>query len=233
MKILVIEDESKVGAFIKRGLEEHHHQVDVFADGLQGQQAAMEQDYDLLILDIMLPGINGLTICKNLRARDVTAPVLMLTALSATHDIVDGLNAGADDYLAKPFHFSELVARVNALSRRKNNFKQEKEILTLADLRLDTTSKTASREGQEITLTAKEYALLELLLKNTGKVLSRALISEAVWGLEFDTGTNTIDVYVNYLRNKIEKGFSGEKLIHTVVGMGYVMKVKSTWQQQL
>lgn len=233
MKILVIEDESKVGAFIKRGLEEHHHQVDVYADGLLGQQAAMEQDYDLIILDIMLPGINGLTICKNLRTRDITAPVLMLTALSATHDIVDGLNAGADDYLAKPFHFSELVARVNALSRRKNNFKQEKEILTLADLRLDTTSKTASREGQEITLTAKEYALLELLLKNTGKVLSRALISEAVWGLEFDTGTNTIDVYVNYLRNKIEKGFSGEKLIHTVVGMGYVMKVKSTWQQQL
>nr|WP_295868066.1 response regulator transcription factor [uncultured Chitinophaga sp.] len=231
MKILVVEDESKVGAFIKRGLEEHHHQVDVYADGLQGQQAALEQDYDLIILDIMLPGINGLTICKHLRTRDITAPVLMLTALSATHDIVDGLNAGADDYLAKPFHFSELVARVNALSRRKNNFKQEKEILTLADLRLDTTSKTASREGQEITLTAKEYALLELLLKNTGKVLSRALISEAVWGLEFDTGTNTIDVYVNYLRNKIEKGFSGEKLIHTVVGMGYVMKVKSTWQQ--
>ncbi|MBC9914722.1 response regulator transcription factor [Chitinophaga varians] len=233
MKILVIEDESKVGAFIKRGLEEHHHQVEVYNDGLLGQQAAIEQDYDLIILDIMLPGINGLTICKNLRTRDITAPVLMLTALSATHDIVDGLNAGADDYLAKPFHFSELVARVNALSRRKNNFKQEKEILTLADLRLDTTSKTASREGQEITLTAKEYALLELLLKNTGKVLSRALISEAVWGLEFDTGTNTIDVYVNYLRNKIEKGFSGEKLIHTVVGMGYVMKVKSTWQQQL
>ncbi|QJB37043.1 response regulator transcription factor [Chitinophaga oryzae] len=230
MKILVVEDESKVGAFIKRGLEEHHHQVDVHTDGLQGQQAALEQDYDLIILDIMLPGINGLTICKHLRMRDVTAPVLMLTALSATHDIVDGLNAGADDYLAKPFHFSELVARVNALSRRKNNFKQEKEILTLADLRLDTTSKTASREGQEITLTAKEYALLELLLKNTGKVLSRALIAEAVWGLEFDTGTNTIDVYVNYLRNKIEKGFSGEKLIHTVVGMGYVMKVKSTWQ---
>ncbi|WP_212003735.1 response regulator transcription factor [Chitinophaga sp. HK235] len=233
MKILVIEDESKVGAFIKRGLEEHHHQVEVYTDGLLGQQAAIAEDYDLVILDIMLPGINGLTICRNLRARDVTAPVLMLTALNATHDIVDGLNAGADDYLAKPFHFSELVARVNALSRRKNNFKQEKEILALADLRLDTTSKTASREGQEITLTAKEYALLELLLKNTGKVLSRALISEAVWGLEFDTGTNTIDVYVNYLRNKIEKGFSGEKLIHTVVGMGYVMKVKGTWQQQL
>ncbi|NSL87052.1 response regulator transcription factor [Chitinophaga solisilvae] len=226
MKILVIEDESKVGAFIKRGLEEHHHQVDVYTDGVQGQLAATSADFDLIILDIMLPGINGITICRNLRALEVPAPVLMLTALNATQDIVDGLNAGADDYLAKPFHFSELIARINALARRRHSFKQDKEVLTLADLRLDTTSKTASREGQEIILTAKEYALLELFLKNTGKVLSRALIAEAVWGLEFDTGTNTIDVYVNYLRNKIEKGFSGEKLIHTVVGMGYVMKLK-------
>ncbi|WP_143306349.1 response regulator [Chitinophaga vietnamensis] len=227
MKILVIEDEAKVGAFIKRGLEEHHHQVEIVTDGLSGQKAAMEEDYELIILDVMLPGVNGLTICKNLRAQDVQTPILMLTALNGIHDIVDGLNSGADDYLAKPFHFSELVARVNALSRRKHHFRQEKAILSLADLQLDTNTKTANREGQEIILTAKEYALLELFLKNTGKVLSRALISEAVWGLEFDTGTNTIDVYVNYLRNKIEKGFSGEKLIHTVVGMGYVMKVKS------
>lgn len=227
MKILVIEDEAKVGAFIKRGLEEHHHQVEIVTDGLSGQKAAMEEDYELIILDVMLPGVNGLTICKNLRAQDVQTPILMLTALNGIHDIVDGLNSGADDYLAKPFHFSELVARVHALSRRKHHFRQEKAILSLADLQLDTNTKTANREGQEIILTAKEYALLELFLKNTGKVLSRALISEAVWGLEFDTGTNTIDVYVNYLRNKIEKGFSGEKLIHTVVGMGYVMKVKS------
>ncbi|MCW3466478.1 response regulator transcription factor [Chitinophaga nivalis] len=227
MKILVIEDESKVVAFIKRGLEEHHHQVETATDGVTGQQMGLEQDYDLIILDIMLPGLNGITICKNLRAHEVQTPLLMLTALNATHDIVDGLNAGADDYLAKPFHFSELVARVNALSRRKNNFRPEKAVLTFADLQLDTNTKTARREEQEIILTAKEYALLELFLKNTGKVLSRALIAEAVWGLEFDTGTNTIDVYVNYLRNKIEKGFNGEKLLHTVVGMGYVMKLKS------
>ncbi|SEW57288.1 response regulator transcription factor [Chitinophaga arvensicola] len=226
MKILVIEDEIKVGAFIKRGLEEHHHQVEVFTDGLAGQQAALEQDYDLILLDLMLPGINGTTVCKNLRTLEVSTPILMLTALNATQDIVEGLNAGADDYLAKPFHFSELIARVNALSRRKSHFHQEQSILTFADLQLNTNTKTANREGQEIVLTAKEYALLELLLRNTGKVLSRALISEAVWGLEFDTGTNTIDVYVNYLRNKIEKGFTGEKLIHTVVGMGYVMKQK-------
>ncbi|MEZ2442706.1 response regulator transcription factor [Chitinophaga sp. RCC_12] len=226
MNILVIEDEVKVGAFIKRGLEEHHHHVDVHTDGITGQQAALEHDYDLILLDLMLPGINGTAICKKLRALEISVPVLMLTALNATEDIVEGLNAGADDYLAKPFHFSELMARINALSRRKSHFHEEPAVLRFADLQLDTHSKTASREGQEIVLTAKEYALLELLLRNTGRVLSRALISEAVWGLEFDTGTNTIDVYVNYLRNKIEKGFTGEKLIHTVVGMGYVMKQK-------
>ncbi|MFB6456981.1 response regulator [Chitinophaga sp. Hz27] len=227
MKILVIEDETKVGAFIKRGLEEHQHQVDVIVDGNNGQLVALQEDYDLIILDVMLPGINGINICKNLRGAAVQTPILMLTALNATHDIVDGLNSGADDYLAKPFHFSELLARINALSRRKSLFKPESIALTLADLKLDTNTKTAHREGKEIILTAKEYALLELFLKNTGKVLSRALIAESVWGLEFDTGTNTIDVYVNYLRNKIEKGFSGDKLIHTVVGMGYVMKLKS------
>ncbi|NIG54620.1 response regulator transcription factor [Chitinophaga sp. Cy-1792] len=227
MKILVIEDETKVGAFIKRGLEEHQHQVDVIMDGNNGQMVALQEDYDLIILDVMLPGINGISICKNLRGAAVQTPILMLTALNATHDIVDGLNSGADDYLAKPFHFSELLARINALSRRKSLFKPESMSLELADLKLDTNTKTAHREGKEIILTAKEYALLELFLKNTGKVLSRALIAESVWGLEFDTGTNTIDVYVNYLRNKIEKGFTGDKLIHTVVGMGYVMKLKS------
>jgi two-component system copper resistance phosphate regulon response regulator CusR len=226
MKILVIEDELKVGAFIKRGLEEQLHQVELAYDGESGQKAAMQEDYDLIILDIMLPHINGLTICKNIRARQIQTPILMLTALNTTHDVVDGLNSGADDYLAKPFHFSELIARINALSRRKNHFQQGNPILSLADLQLDTYTKMANREGKEIVLTAKEYALLELFLKNTGKVLSRAFIAEAVWGIEFDTGTNTIDVYVNYLRNKVEKGFSGERLIHTVVGMGYVMKLK-------
>ncbi|MBV8251462.1 MAG: response regulator transcription factor [Chitinophaga sp.] len=227
MKILVIEDETKVGAFIKRGLEEHQHQVDVVADGPSGQHMAIQEEYDLILLDVMLPGINGLTICKNLRGSGLQTPILMLTALNATTDVVDGLNSGADDYLAKPFHFSELLARINALGRRKNLFRPEAPVLALGDLQLDTNTKTAHREGREIILTAKEYALLELFLKNVGKVLSRALIAESVWGLEFDTGTNTIDVYVNYLRNKIEKGFNGDKLIHTVVGMGYVMKIKS------
>lgn len=226
MKILVIEDEVKVGAFIKRGLEEHHHQVFVYNTAIAGQQAALENDHDLIILDIMMAGINGITLCRNLRALDVSTPILMLTALNTTQDVVDGLNAGADDYLGKPFHFSELVARVKALSRRQAPYFKEESVLSLADLQLNTQTKLATREGKEIVLTAKEYSLLELFLKNTGKVLSRALIAESVWGLEFDTGTNTIDVYVNYLRNKIEKGFSGDKLIHTVVGMGYVMKEK-------
>ncbi|RFS26859.1 DNA-binding response regulator [Chitinophaga silvatica] len=226
MKILVIEDEVKVGAFIKRGLEEHHHQVFVHTSAITGQQAALENDHDLIILDIMMAGINGITLCKNLRTLDVSTPILMLTALNTTQDVVDGLNAGADDYLGKPFHFSELVARINALSRRQVPYYKDEPILALSDLQLNTQTKMASREGKEIVLTAKEYALLELFLKNTGKVLSRALIAESVWGLEFDTGTNTIDVYVNYLRNKVEKGFSGDKLIHTVVGMGYVMKEK-------
>lgn len=223
---MVIEDEIKVGAFIKRGLEEHHHQVIVHNTAVNGQQAALENDYDLIILDIMLAGMNGITLCRKLRALDVSTPILMLTALNTTQDVVDGLNAGADDYLGKPFHFSELVARVSALTRRRQQYYQEEPILSLADLQLNTQTKMASRDGREIVLTAKEYSLLELFLKNTGKVLSRALIAEIVWGLEFDTGTNTIDVYVNYLRNKVEKGFSGDKLIHTVVGMGYVMKEK-------
>ncbi|WP_291906586.1 response regulator transcription factor [Chitinophaga sp. CB10] len=227
MKILVIEDEIKVGAFIKRGLEEHQHQVQVATEGPEGQQLALQEDFELILLDVMLPGISGIQICQHLRGSGVQTPILMLTALNDTTDIVDGLNAGADDYLSKPFHFSELLARVNALGRRHHQFRNDPAVLALADLSLDTSTKTAHREGREIVLTAKEYALLELFLKNPGKVLSRALIAESVWGLEFDTGTNTIDVYINYLRNKIEKGFSGDKLIHTVVGMGYVMKIKT------
>lgn len=226
MKILLIEDEEKVAAFIKRGLEELRHQVEVAYDGESGQKAALLEEYDLIILDVMLPQINGIALCRYIRDRQVQVPILMLTALNATQDIVEGLNAGADDYLAKPFHFSELVARLQALGRRKFPIREESAQLAFADLQLDTTTRLAIRNGQEIVLTAKEYALLELFLRNTGKVLSRTLIAEVVWGLDFDTGTNIIDVYINYLRNKIEKGHAGGRLIHTVVGMGYVMKLK-------
>lgn len=227
MKILLIEDEPKVAAFIKRGLEEQQHNVEVAYDGIAGEKMVSQHPYDLLILDVMLPGMNGLELCKRIRGQEIHTPILMLTALSATNDVVDGLHAGADDYLAKPFHFSELLARIQALTRRRYRQDPEKVTLEFEDLQLDTQTKTGHREGKEIILTAKEYALLELFMRNPQKVLSRAFIAEAVWGLDFDSGTNTIDVYVNYLRNKIEKGFSGERLIHTVVGMGYVLKVKA------
>ncbi|PUZ26966.1 two component transcriptional regulator, winged helix family [Chitinophaga costaii] len=227
MKILLIEDEPKVAAFIKRGLEEQQHQVEVVYDGLAGEKIVAQHSYDLLILDVMLPGLNGLELCKRIRGQNIQTPILMLTALSATNDVVDGLYAGADDYLSKPFHFSELLARIQALTRRRYRQDQaEKVTLEFEDLQLDTHTKMGHREGKEIVLTAKEYALLELFMRNPQKVLSRAYIAEVVWGLDFDSGTNTIDVYVNYLRNKIEKGFTGERLIHTVVGMGYVLKVK-------
>lgn len=228
MKILLIEDEPKVAAFIKRGLEEQQHNVEVAYDGNAGEKMVTQHPYDLLILDVMLPGMNGLELCKRIRSLEIHTPILMLTALSATNDVVDGLHAGADDYLAKPFHFSELLARIQALTRRRYRQDQpEKVTLEFEDLQLDTQTKTGRRDGREIVLTAKEYSLLELFMRNPQKVLSRAFIAEAVWGLDFDSGTNTIDVYVNYLRNKIEKGFSGERLIHTVVGMGYVLKVKA------
>ncbi|WP_343693433.1 response regulator transcription factor [Chitinophaga sp.] len=226
MKILLIEDEPKVAAFIKKGLEEEQHQVEVAYDGEIGHKAIMQHDYDVIIMDVMLPYMNGLQLSKSIRDQGIRTPVLMLTALNSTPDIVDGLNAGADDYLAKPFHFSELLARTNALHRRTAKFKASATKLNFMDLTLDLDTKTASREDKEIILTAKEYALLELFMKNCNKVLSRAFIAQTVWGLDFDSGTNTIDVYINYLRNKIEKGFSGDRLIHTVVGMGYVMKTK-------
>jgi two-component system, OmpR family, copper resistance phosphate regulon response regulator CusR len=224
MKILLIEDEPKVAAFIKKGFEEELHQVEVAYDGQIGQKAILQYDYDVIIMDVMLPYMNGLQLSQHIRKQGIRTPVLMLTALNSTADIVDGLNSGADDYLAKPFHFSELLARTNALYRRTIRFVPGQSRLTFNDLTLDTETKRATREDREIVLTAKEYALLELFMKNVNKVLSRAFIAQTVWGLEFDSGTNTIDVYVNYLRGKIDKGFSGDRLIHTVVGMGYVMK---------
>ncbi|ATL47505.1 DNA-binding response regulator [Chitinophaga caeni] len=227
MKILLIEDEPKVAAFIRQGLEEHQHQVDVAYDGLTGEKAALQQDYDIAIIDVMLPYKNGLELAEIIR-KETPIMIIMLTALNTTQDVVSGLRAGADDYLAKPFHFAELLARIEALARRKNTVinPNNNHLLKYEDLSLDTHSKMAYREDQEIKLTAREYALLELFMKNTHKVLSRMTIAEYVWGLDFDTGTNTIDVYINYLRNKIDKGFSGGQLIHTVIGMGYMMRLK-------
>lgn len=222
-RICLVEDEHKVSAFIKNGLEENEYLVNVATDGARGIELIENGNFDLIILDIGLPVINGIEVCKRVRANNAQVPILMLTALGAVDDKVTGLKAGADDYLVKPFHFNELLARIEALLRRKTVIHTEAEVLKFADLELDTGSKTARRAGKSVTLTAKEYALLELFLRNPEKILSRQYIAERVWGIGFDTGTNFIDVYISFLRNKIEKGFDG-KLLHTAIGMGYVLK---------
>ncbi len=224
MNILIIEDEQKVASFIKKGLEEEQHVVELATDGLQGLQAALSKDFDCIILDILLPGINGRDLCKKLRQSQVLTPILMLTALQTTDDIVSGLEQGADDYLTKPFHFRELLARIQALGRRRWHKTLGEEVLRFHDLTLDTSSKTASRQGKQINLTAREYGLLELFMRHPNKVLSRAFITDAVWGIDRSSNANVVDVYVNYLRNKIEKPFGDAKLIHTLTGMGYVLK---------
>ena len=222
MKILVVEDEPKVAGFIKQGLEEEGYSVTQAADGRTGRDLALQQVFDLVILDVMLPEVNGLDICRQIRQANKAVPVLMLTALGTTDDKVSGLDAGADDYITKPFAFNELLARVRALLRRKQ-LQPAGTTLTAFDLELDPLAKTVKRADQHIALTAKEFSLLEYFMKNKNRVLSRAEIAKDVWNLTFDTGTNFVDVYVNYLRNKVDKNYS-VKLIHTVVGMGYVLR---------
>ena len=222
-KILLIEDERNVASFIKKGLEEEGYSVSVAHDGLTGWNMAKTDRYDLLIIDRMLPEMNGLDICR--RARDkygFDIPIILLTALGSTEDIVAGLDTGADDYITKPFHLRELLARVQAMLRRHQKEEGTK-VFQIADLVLDDDSKSVTRAGQPIQLTSKEYRLLYYFITNPKRVLSREQILEHVWNVEFDMGTNTVDVYINYLRNKIDKGFT-PKLIHTVIGMGYVMK---------
>ncbi|QNH60871.1 response regulator [Hymenobacter sediminicola] len=224
MKILLVEDEPKVSAFIRRGLEEEGFTVDVAFDGDMGRRLALAQSYDLVILDVILPHYNGYEVLTAIRMQDQQLPVLMLTALGTTQDKLQGFGGGADDYLVKPFDFPELVARVHALTRRRVQ-QTRSVVLALADLQIDTSAKTVTRAGQPIKLTAREFGLLELFMRQAGRVLSRAEIAGDVWEDSFDAGSNVVDVYVNYLRNKIDKGFS-PKLIHTVVGMGYVMRVE-------
>jgi heavy metal response regulator len=221
MRILVVEDEKKVAQFLQQGLEEEHYAVDVAPDGERGELLASSENYDLIILDILLPKKNGVIVLKELRSKRVTTPVLMLTAKSSTESKVEGLDSGADDYLTKPFAFAELLARVRSLLRRGNVEKSI--ILKVADLQLDTVTHTAKRGEKFIELTAKEYALLEYFMRNVNRVLTRTIISEHIWNYNFDTGTNVIDVYLNHLRSKIDDGFD-KKLLHTVRGVGYVMK---------
>ncbi len=221
--ICLVEDEQKVSALISKGLEEHGYKLKVAKDGATSKSLMQASEFDLLILDVMLPDINGIELCRQIRLTNTKTPILILSALDQIHNKVSGLKAGADDYMVKPFHFSELLARIEALMRRQNAKQEEEHILAFDDLKLDTWSGVAERAGSQITLTAKEFTLLELFMRHPNKVLSREYIAEQVWKIDFDTGTNFIDVYVNYLRNKIEKGFKN-KLIHTVIGMGYILK---------
>ena len=221
MRILVIEDEKKVASFIKRGLEAASYSVDVEYDGAAGLGRLLKSDYDLVILDVMLPGIDGLSLMKQIRQRRIGVPVLLLTARVTVADRVMGLDLGADDYLTKPFAFEELLARVRALLRRGTAAAPA--VLAIADLRLDPATREVTRGNKKIDLTPKEYALLEFFLRRRDQVLSRAVIAQHVWGVNYDTFTNIIDVYVNYLRKKIDDEFE-PKLIHTVRGAGYVLK---------
>jgi two-component system, OmpR family, copper resistance phosphate regulon response regulator CusR len=222
MKILLVEDEPKVAAFIKKGLEEQSYDVDLAYDGTFGVKMALQNEYDLILLDVILPHINGLDACREIRKHNNTVAILMLTALGSTDDKIIGLDAGADDYLTKPFEFKELLARIRALTRRGTDTTPGEKI-TIADLELDLSKKTVIRGGNPINLTAREFSLLYYLLRNKGKVVSRVDITEQVWETSFDTGSNVIDVYINFLRKKIDKGHD-IKLIHTLVGMGYVLK---------
>lgn len=222
MKVLLVEDEPKVAAFIKKGLEEQAFEVDLAFDGHYGKKLALDNIYQLIILDVILPQQSGIEVLKAIRQHNNKVPVLMLTALGTTEDVVTGLDSGADDYLVKPFRFQELLARIRALTRRNREAPIGTKY-TIADLEMDTATKSVKRGDTLINLTAREFALLEFFMRNQGRVLTRADIAEMVWEVSFDTGTNIIDVYVNYLRNKIDKGFS-PKLIHTLVGMGYVMR---------
>jgi len=224
MRILVVEDEPKVAAFLKQGLEESGYAVLSAYDGPQGRDLALREAPDLVLLDVVMPGMNGVETCRAIRAGGGRMPILMLTALGTTDDKVLGLDAGADDYLVKPFEFKELLARVRSLTRRPpyGGDGPEESALEYHGLRLDLQRKEAVREGQRIPLTAKEFALLEFLMRNPGKVLSRALISERVWDIRFDTGTNVVDSYIKFLRKKVDRDF-GPKLIHTRVGLGYIL----------
>lgn len=220
MRILILEDELKVANFISRGLREAGYAVDVHSDGVSGEKAALSAEYDLIILDIMLPGRDGYQVLAALREADIQSRVIMLSALDQTTNKIKGLNLGADDYLTKPFDFEELMARINALLRRGGY--EERETLSVADLVLDTRAFTVERAGQRIELTQREFVLLKYLLEHKGEVVTRTMIAQNVWNLGMEAGTNVIDVYINYLRRKIDDNFE-PRLIRTVRGRGYVV----------
>ncbi len=223
IKILLIEDEPKTVQSLKQGLEENNYDVSIAYDGHIGKQLALANTYQLIVSDIIIPGINGLDLCRELRSMGIQTPILMLTALSTTDDKLNGFEAGADDYLPKPFDFKEFLARVKALIKRSNQTILDAQVLKFADLEMDLNSSLVSRAGQMINLTSKEFQLLEYFLRNQEKVISKAEIAENIWEVEDENSSNLIEVYVNYLRKKVDKGFS-TKLIHTQFGMGYILR---------
>ena len=223
IKILLIEDEPKTVQSLKQGLEENNYDVSIAYDGHIGKQLALAHTYQLIVSDIIIPGINGLDLCRELRSLGIQTPILMLTALSTTDDKLNGFEAGADDYLPKPFDFKEFLARVKALIKRSNQTILDAQVLKFADLEMDLNSSLVSRAGQMIHLTSKEFQLLEYFLRNQEKVISKAEIAENIWEVEDENSSNLIEVYVNYLRKKVDKGFSS-KLIHTQFGMGYILR---------
>jgi two-component system copper resistance phosphate regulon response regulator CusR len=227
ISILLIEDELDVVNFVKKGLGEESFEVSVALNGVDGLEMASKNQYDIILLDIMIPEKNGIEVCKEIRLKGIQTPILFLTALNTPDNIAMGLNSGADDYLVKPFKFNELIARINAILRRLNLEKKGSQVSQakyfLSNMVFDDDAKKVSRNGKEISLTPTEYRLLFTLLKNKGKVLSRIDLLENAWDINFNLGTNVVDVYINYLRKKIDTDFE-PKLIHTVVGMGYILK---------
>ncbi|MCL4548514.1 MAG: response regulator transcription factor [Bacteroidetes bacterium] len=221
MRILVVEDEKKVASFIKKGLEEELFQVDTAGNGKEGLDRALHEEYDLIISDIMMPMMSGIQMIKELRSNNIETPILLLTIKDSTKDKVDGLDSGADDYLTKPFAFEELIARVRALLRRKET--QKSNVLTIDNLRMDLVAHKVLRDNKEIILTPREYSILEYLLRNKNKIVSRTKLIEHVYDFHFDSGTNVIDVYINKLRAKIDQN-TAKQLIQTVRGTGYIIK---------
>jgi len=227
MRILIAEDDSALASFVRKGLEAEHYAVDIAADGEQARATAAEVDYDLIILDLNLPRLDGVSVLRCLRTRKPSMPILVLTGRTRVEDRVQCLDLGADDYLGKPFSFSELSARMRALLRRSHL--PAESVLTVEDLKLDRVERRVERAGQRIELTSKEFALLEYLMRNAGRRITRAMIIEHVWNLSFDTSTNVVDVYINYLRRKVDDNF-GARLIHTVRGVGYELSYRSGGQ---
>jgi DNA-binding response OmpR family regulator len=225
-KVLLVEDEMNVADFVRKGLAEEGYEISLAFDGATGLAMALQSSFDLIILDIMMPGKNGIDVCREIRSAGVNSPVLFLTALSTAENIALGLNIGGDDYLVKPFKFVELNARIKALLRRSESIAEVRntasEVYTIADLVIDDKAKTVARSGVPVSLTATEYRLLLVLIKNKGRVLSRVDLLESAWDIHHNMGTNVVDVYINYLRKKVDT--ADNKLIHTVIGMGYVLK---------